>query len=107
MSVGRGAVDLTGFLCKDMTIEARRRSEHTFLHVYTSLLEEHGVAGYPFDRCLTDYRLSMLKSFANIVVASTKGDLSPAQKQRTFAIVVPRFVIAILDHDASSLLLTA
>lgn len=48
--------------------------------------------------------LSLLKRFANIVVASTKGDLNQQQKLTLFATTAPRFSTAMLDHDAGALL---
>lgn len=105
LSVGRGAFDLAGFFCKDMTIATRRQSEEGLLRLYTSLLQAQGIHDYPLERCLLDYRRALLKCFANIVVASTKGDLTPQQKHNLFERTVPRFSTAILDHDAGSLLL--
>jgi aminoglycoside/choline kinase family phosphotransferase len=104
ISVGRGASDFAGFLCQDMTTEARRQSEDRLLSHYTSILQAHGIQEYPFEHCLIDYRLSLLKCFANIVVASTQGDLNQQQKHNLFETTVPRFSTAILDHDAGALL---
>jgi aminoglycoside phosphotransferase (APT) family kinase protein len=106
LSVGRGAFDLAGFFCKDMTIETRRQAEEGLLRLYTSLLQAQGIHDYPWARCLLDYRRALLKCFANLVVASVQGDLTPQQKHTLFERTVPRFSMAILDHDAGVLLLT-
>jgi aminoglycoside/choline kinase family phosphotransferase len=104
LSVGRGAFDLAGFFCKDMTIETRRQAEEGLLRLYTSLLQAQDIHDYPWECCLLDYRRSLLKCFANVVVASVKGNLNPQQKHNLFEQTVPRFGTAILDHDAGSLL---
>lgn len=101
---GRGAYDVATFISEAFPTERRRAEEMGLLRLYHATLAEHGVAGYSFDDCLEDYRLSLLEVLVFWIVTGGycvyEGDRATAYLQTSLA----RFNAAIADHRCAKLL---
>ena len=103
---GPGPYDLAYCMCVAFEPEQRRAHEQALLHRYHEALLARGVAGYPFDHCFDDYRLSFLEPFARMFALlvgghAEKGHTRPAEVMRKF---VRNAAHAALDLEASDLL---
>ena len=103
---GPGPYDLAYCMCVAFEPEQRRAHEQALLRSYHAALLARGVAGYPFEHCFDDYRLSFLEPFARMFVLllgghAEKGHTRPAEVMRKF---VRNAAHAALDLDAGDLL---
>jgi hypothetical protein len=101
---GRGVYDVAYFLGGNLDATDRRNHELRLLQAYHTLLMENGVADYPFDQCLNDYRLAMLQRIYRIAAVIGFGALSPEQERRYCDVIVPRYFRAVQDLEAGEAL---
>jgi aminoglycoside/choline kinase family phosphotransferase len=107
LSRGRGAYDFAFYLCRGTSAkEARRAIEMGLLEAYHTTLVENGVQGYTLERCIDDYRLSMLSLFAKSAAtfAAMAPSLSLNQKSQYLDVWLPCQYAAVSDLNASELL---
>jgi hypothetical protein len=104
LAYGGGMLDVASFLGGNVPLEDRRTHELDLLRTYHAILVEKGVTGYPFARCLDDYRFSMFDGLFRMVIAIGGGNLRGEQERAHCDIIWPRFSAAILDLDVGSLL---
>ena len=101
---GRGTCDVAAFIGEAFPPQQRRKEELGLLRAYHSTLVSNGVSGYPFEECLSDYRLSMLEVLVFWIVT---GGLCDFDGQRASAYLrnsLERFDAAISDLACTELL---
>ena len=101
---GRGTCDVAAFIGEAFPPQRRRKEELGLLRAYHSTLVSNGVSGYPFEECLSDYRLSMLEVLVFWIVT---GGLCDFDGQRASAYLrnsLERFDAAISDLACTELL---
>lgn len=103
-SRGRGAYDLAYFLGGSLDSDLRRRHELDLLRRYHAGLLARGVTGYPFARCLDDYRLAMLQRLSRLVTVLGLGAVPPGRERAFCEVLVPRYCRAIHDLGVGELL---
>ncbi|MDA1061887.1 MAG: phosphotransferase, partial [Chloroflexi bacterium] len=105
-SRGPGPYDLAYCFSLAFEPEQRRTHELGLLHRYHQALLARGIAGYPFEHCWDDYRLSFLEPFTRMFVLLQGGHAEKGHDRPTE--VIRRFVRnaaqAALDLDAGALL---
>ena len=101
---GRGAYDVATFISDSFAPERRRKEELGLLRTYHSTLAANGVEGYPFEECLSDYRLSMLEEFVFWVVAGGYCDYEGDRATVYLHNSLERFDAAISDLASVDLL---
>ena len=101
---GRAVYDVAYFLGGNLDSTDRRNHELRLLEVYHTLLVQNGVADYPFDQCLNDYRLAMLQRIFRIAGVIGLFALSPEQERRFCDVIAPRYCRAVQDLDAGEAL---
>jgi aminoglycoside/choline kinase family phosphotransferase len=103
-SRGRGAGDIGFFMAGSVETSARRATEKHILRMYHNILLEDGVQGYGFDQLFHDYRVSVVGSFFNPVMAGGSLDLSNERGVALVTAWVDRCAAAIVDLDAGDVL---
>jgi hypothetical protein len=101
---GCGVFDVAYFVANNVATEVRRPNEIKLLQLYWNALCEGGVSDYSFERCLRDYRLSVL--FCLLYNVITIGALDPANERgvKLFYTLLDRVTSAILDIDAAQMM---
>lgn len=99
-AIGLPARDLAFFLATCLPVEERRRHEQRLLKAYHAALTRHGVAGYPFIRCVEDYRLGMMQA-PLIILLGRATATETARGDEMFLAMWQRSTAAI--HDAGTL----
>jgi aminoglycoside/choline kinase family phosphotransferase len=104
-SRGRATRDVVHFLVTGLPPDRRRAHERDLLHLYHTTLTEHGVGDYSFERCLHDYRFTMLDELSFLVMVLAHIDFSMSEAAaRIRDMAIDRVCTAILDHKAGELL---
>ena len=69
-----------------------------------STLAQNGVADYGLERCLEDYRLSLLSCLTLGVIAASAADRDTARGLALFEALMSRMASAVDDHNAIELM---
>lgn len=101
---GWGAYDIAYFLYSNVDVETRRAHEMPILREYHDTLVANGVANYPLDALLLDYRRSLLVSLGIWIVNAATLDTANERGKALFDLFFDRLSTAIIDHDALALL---
>lgn len=101
---GRGVYDVATFISDTLPPQQRRDEELGLLHVYHATLVDNGVSGYPFEECLSDYRLSMLEVFVFWIVSGGYCDYDGERASLYLRNMLERFDAAIADLASTELL---
>ena len=101
---GRGVFDVAWFLSGCLNPETRRSWERDLLRLYVSTLAQNGVAGYDLERCLEDYRLSLLSCLMLGVIAAAAAERETERGLALFETLMRRMASAISDHNAIELM---
>ena len=101
---GRGVFDVAYFMSGSLEPEDRKAREIDLLRMYHNILVENGVTGYDFDRCLHDYRASILYCWLYVVIILGTLDLATERGSALFTANLERGVAAISDLNAGELL---
>jgi hypothetical protein len=105
LRIGQPLFDVAWFMLTSLTVEQRRRIEASLLRGYHVALTGSGVAGYPFDRMVADYRLALLLTIPQIMVIG--GFLRIDERRRAeLGRLLRRFEAARADHDLEGMLTT-
>ena len=94
---GRGPYDVAFFLGGHLAPRDRRDHELKLLHAYHTLLRDNGVADYPFEQCLDDYRLALLQPIARIATVVGLGAVPREQEAGFCDVLLPRYCRAVHD----------
>ena len=100
----RGVYDVATFISEAFSPQQRRDEELGLLRSYHSILMSNGVSDYPFDQCLSDYRLSMLEMFVFWVVTGGHCDFDSNRATMYLHNSLARFDAAISDLACTELL---
>ena len=101
---GRGVIDVACFLGGNLEPGDRQQHELRLLHDYHTLLLEHGVREYSFERCLDEYRRALLQGFARLASVIGLG-VVPAQQEGGYCeVLVPRYCRALHDLNVGETL---
>jgi aminoglycoside phosphotransferase (APT) family kinase protein len=103
LSLGRGAWDVSYYLCRGAPPEERRAIERRLLVCYHTTLVENGVQGYTFEQCVDDYRLSTLLTIAWLGYPIAQV-ISPEHEPLYVDLWLPQVYAAAVDLDAIELL---
>ena len=99
--------DIAYFLAGNFDPEFRRAHQHDLLRAYHQSLQDHGVVGYSFDQCWTDYRKAALVLIGYMVTGAadvkleTLNDRGRELMDRMFS----RYAEAVLDLESAEFLL--
>ena len=102
VNLGRGVLDVGNFLGGNIDPELRKANEIDILKTYHSILVDGGVRDYTFERCVHDYRLSMLYRLVGAVLRM--GGLSEAARGKLQDVIFPRYYQAFVDLKAGELI---
>ena len=102
----RGTYDVATFISDSFPPQQRRNEELGLLRTYHSTLVSNGVSDYPFEECLSDYRLSMLEIFVFWIVSGGYCDFDGERATAYLHSALERFDAAIADHASTELLST-
>ena len=101
---GKGVCDVAAFIGEAFPPQQRRREELALLRAYHSTLVSNGVSGYPFEECISDYRLSMLEVFVFWIVTGGYCDFDGERASAYLRNSLERFDAAISDLACTELL---
>ncbi|MGE0599607.1 MAG: phosphotransferase [Dehalococcoidia bacterium] len=101
---GRGPYDIAYFMSQSVEPAVRAAIEKDLLREYHATLQENGVAGYSFDTCWDDYRLSVMMCLAYPVVAGGSIDLANERGLELATKMLTRSLSAIMDLKAYEVL---
>ena len=73
------------------------------LATYHRVLSEGGVRDYPFEQCLHDYRLSLLRRFGSLISTIAAMPFTREQIELHVDVLLPRCCAALLDHEGVDL----
>jgi aminoglycoside/choline kinase family phosphotransferase len=74
VAAGPAVVDLAGLVVGSLSPTQRRSAEGGLLHRYHTMLREHGVVGYGWQRLGADYRLAVLRHAAGLAGWAATAD---------------------------------
>ena len=94
---GRGAYDVATFVSEAFPPQQRRTEELGLMRRYHSILNENGVADYPFGECMYDYRLSMLEIFVFWIIFGGYCDYEGERAKEYLRNTLERLDAAISD----------
>ena len=100
----RGAYDVATFISEAFPPQQRRNEELGLLRTYHSILVSNGVTGYPFEECLSDYRLSMLEVFVFWIITGGYCDFDGERATTYLHNSLERIDAAISDLACTDLL---
>ncbi len=103
-TIGRGVGDVAWFMMYCMNPAKRRMTEMELLTGYHRTLLENGVTQYPFEKCVFDYRLSMLQLVQRIVPAGAHLDFTSELGSSVIGLVFERTTAALVDLEVNNLL---
>lgn len=96
---GRGLCDIAYFLMSFPTLY-RRANEMRILRAYHSVLEKSGICGYHLDKCMLDYKLSVL--YVLIRMIAIQGSfLSRVDGHSLYMSRLHRCIRAVEDHEGA------
>lgn len=95
---GRGVFDVAFLLSQSLAPDDRRALEMDLLAAYHGGLIEGGVRDYPFDQCLHDYRLSLLRRFGSLISTIAAMPFTREQIEMHVDVLLPRCCAALVDH---------
>ena len=101
---GRGVCDVAAFITETFPPQQRRHGEMGLLRAYHSTLVGNGVRGYPFEDCLSDYRLSVLEVLVFWIVTGGHCDFDGQRASAYLRNSLERFDAAISDLACTELL---
>ena len=101
---GKGVCDVAAFISEAFPLQQRRKEELGLLRAYHSTLVSNGVSGYPFEECLSDYRLSMLEGLVFWIVTGGYCDFAGERASAYLRNSLERFDAAISDLACTELL---
>ena len=101
---GRGVFDVCWFLSGCLSPDTRRSWEQDLLGLYVSTLAQNGVVGYGPERCLEDYRLSLLSCLMLCIIAAAAADRDTERGQALFETIMSRIASAVDDHHVTELM---
>ena len=101
---GRGVFDVAWFLSGCLSPETRQSWERDLLTLYVSTLAENGVEGYDLERCLEDYRLSLLSCLMLGVIADAAAERDTERGAALFETILNRIASAVNDHRSIELM---
>ena len=101
---GPAMVDVAYYLMSAVPLESRRAWEMRVLRGYHAALVAAGVADYPFEQCMRDYRLAMADVLSRIVVLTTRVKPEGAAGWVAFDALAKRVMSAVIDLDCAELL---
>ncbi len=101
---GGGVFDVAYFVSGTLAPEERKSREHEIVKLYHDTLVENGVAGYSFDQCWQDYRLSTLFLLAYSVIGAGSIDLSNERGVELFKKITSGTLAAIRDLKSYELM---
>ncbi len=93
LSRGKGAAEVSYFLCGSLSPEDRRSCEIDLLKEYLVDLEKGGARGYSFEQALADYQKAAIVSFWRMIYA-IGGDASDFM---CWSPIVGRYLTALAD----------
>ena len=100
----RGTCDVAAFIGEAFPPQQRRKEEFGLLRAYHSALVNNGVRGYPFEECLSDYRLSMLEVLVFWIVTGGYCDFDGQRASAYLRNSLERFDAAVSDLACTELL---
>ncbi len=100
----RGTYDVATFISEAFPPQQRRNEELGLLREYHSILVSNGAGDYPFEECLSDYRLSMLEVFVFWIVTGGYCDFDGERAGVYLRNSLERFDAAISDLACTELL---
>ena len=100
----RGTCDAAAFIGEAFPPQQRRKEELGLLRAYHSTLVSNGVGGYPFEECLSDYRLSILEVLVFWIVTGGYCDFDAPRASAYLRNSLDRFDAAVSDLACSELL---
>ncbi len=101
---GRGVFDVAWFLSGCLNPDTRKSWEQDLLGLYVSTLAQNGVADYGLERCVEDYRLSLLSCLMLGVIAAAAADRDTERGQALFKALMSRIASAVDDHHVTELM---
>ena len=101
---GLGVFDVSWFLSGCLSPDTRRSWEQDLLGLYVSTLAQNGVVGYDLERCLEDYRLSLLSCLMLGIIAGAAADRDTERGQALFETLMSRIASAVDDHQVTELM---
>lgn len=99
LTLGPPATDVAFFLGCGIESNARREHERDLVRHYHSALLAHGVEGYSWDECWTDYRAHALCGYLGTLLAHTKAE-STERGERLLLHMARGFARQIIDNDS-------
>jgi hypothetical protein len=103
-SRGRGIFDLAYFICGALAPEMRKSHEMELVRMYYDILQQRGVRGYTWERCLREYRTGALYLLVYVVISLGTLDSANERGVALFNAWLERATAAILDLNAAELL---
>ena len=100
----RGTYDVATFVSEAFPPQQRRNEELGLLRTYHSILVSNGVSDYPFEECLSDYRLSMLEVFVFWIITGGYCDFDGDRATAYLHNSLERIDAAISDLACTDLL---
>lgn len=101
---GWGPYDLAYFLAGSLDPEERRKYERDFAAEYHAILQERGIRDYSFHELWEDYRACLAVMMGIFVINGATLPTNNERGQAVFEKMIGRFVTAINDLDALSVL---
>ena len=92
------------FLVSALSPEMRRDSEQELLRNYYERIVCQGVTEYDFDKCLQDYRLTMLSWFCRVVFVIASYDLGNDRGRALLQGLLDRVSAAVIDLECGELI---
>ena len=102
--IGTGVFDAAYFLSQSVSADAETASERVLLEGYHQALMAGGVADYPLERCLADYRRAVIYGLVYVVIACGLMGAADARSARLCDALLRRVEPFALEHDTPSLL---
>ena len=95
--LGRGIVDVTYLMISAVPTRLRRKAERMLLRAYHDLLVQHGVEGYSFAKCWSDYQRAFFWNLLVLVVVAM-ADMPQAVGRSHIEAVLSRVTAFSEDH---------
>ncbi len=95
---GPPAFDVAFFIGLNLEPVQRTRHERQLIRTYVDVLAANGVNGYPFDRCVADYRVQLAGLLPQLIGAGGLATFAGGEAMQRYATGLRRVLAAVMDH---------
>ena len=102
--IGQPMTDIARWLTQSISIEQRRKTEHTLLQLYHRQLVANGINNYSYKSMLNEYKLNLVVTLLMFSMSMDDIDQSSDRAAPLFHVMYSRLDAALVDWEVEKIL---